>query len=60
MSVQRVERHKGLRSREPVHAMRGSYDAQIAEVTVENSTIRVNKVICAADCGVVIKPDTRI
>jgi DNA polymerase III delta subunit len=41
-----------------VHAMTGSYVAQIAEVTVANDTIRVNKVICGVDCGVVINPDT--
>ena len=41
-----------------VHAMTGSYVAQIAEVTVANNVIRVNKVICAVDCGVVINPDT--
>jgi isoquinoline 1-oxidoreductase beta subunit len=41
-----------------VHAMTGSYVAQIAEVTVTNNVIRVNRVICAVDCGVVINPDT--
>ncbi|MEQ1690530.1 MAG: molybdopterin cofactor-binding domain-containing protein, partial [Gemmatimonas sp.] len=41
-----------------VHASTGSYVAQIAEVTVERNVIRVNKVICAVDCGVVINPDT--
>jgi isoquinoline 1-oxidoreductase beta subunit len=41
-----------------VHAMTGSYVAQIAEVTVANNVIRVNKVVCAVDCGVVINPDT--
>lgn len=41
-----------------VHAMTGSWVAQIAEVTVVNNVIRVNKVICAVDCGVVINPDT--
>lgn len=41
-----------------VHAMTGSYVAQIAEVTVADNTIHVNRVIAAADCGVVINPDT--
>jgi isoquinoline 1-oxidoreductase beta subunit len=41
-----------------VHAMTGSYVAQIAEVSVVNNVITVNKVICAVDCGVVINPDT--
>lgn len=41
-----------------VHAMTGSYVAQIAEVSVVNNVIRVHKVVCAVDCGVVINPDT--
>ncbi len=41
-----------------VHAMTGSYVAQIAEVTVVRNVITVKKVICAVDCGVVINPDT--
>ena len=41
-----------------VHAMTGSYVAQIAEVSVVNNSIRVNKVVCAVDCGIVINPDT--
>jgi isoquinoline 1-oxidoreductase beta subunit len=41
-----------------VHAMTGSYVAQIAEVTVDDGGIRVNKVVCAVDCGIVINPDT--
>jgi isoquinoline 1-oxidoreductase beta subunit len=41
-----------------VHAMTGSYVAEIAEVTVTNNVIRVNKVVCGVDCGVVINPDT--
>jgi isoquinoline 1-oxidoreductase beta subunit len=41
-----------------VHAMTNSYVAQIAEVTVAANVIRVNKVICGVDCGVVINPDT--
>lgn len=41
-----------------VHAMAGSYVAQIAEVTVANDAIRVNKVVCGVDCGVVINPNT--
>ena len=40
-----------------VHAMTGSYVAQIAEVTVKDNAIRVTKVVCAVDCGVAINPD---
>jgi CO/xanthine dehydrogenase Mo-binding subunit len=32
--------------------------AQVAEVSVEGSTIRVHRVVCAIDCGTVINPDT--
>ena len=41
-----------------VHSMTGSYVAQVAEVTVANNEIRVNRVVCAVDCGIVINPDT--
>jgi len=41
-----------------VHAMSGTYVAQVAEVTVEKNQIKVNRVVCAVDCGVVINPDT--
>ncbi len=41
-----------------VHAMTGTYVAQIAEVTVTGNVIKVTRVICAVDCGVVINPDT--
>jgi len=39
----------------------GSYVAQIAEVSIqekENLPIKVHKVICAADCGIIVNPDT--
>jgi isoquinoline 1-oxidoreductase beta subunit len=32
--------------------------AQVAEVSVEGSEIRVQRVVCAIDCGTVINPDT--
>jgi isoquinoline 1-oxidoreductase beta subunit len=41
-----------------VHAATGSYIAQVAEVTVVNNEIRVDRVVCAVDCGIVINPDT--
>jgi isoquinoline 1-oxidoreductase beta subunit len=40
-----------------VHAMSGTYVAQVAEVTVEKNDIKVNRVVCAVDCGIVINPD---
>ncbi len=41
-----------------VHAMTGSYVAQVAEVTIVKNAIRVDRVVCAMDCGIVINPDT--
>ncbi|MDH3748000.1 MAG: molybdopterin-dependent oxidoreductase [Gammaproteobacteria bacterium] len=39
------------------HTSFGAGVAQIAEVSIENRKIRVNKVTCAIDCGVVVNPD---
>ena len=37
----------------------GSYVAQVVEVQVaKNGEVRVPRVICAVDCGVVVNPDT--
>ncbi len=37
----------------------GSHVAQVAEVTVTQSgTVRVNRVVCAVDCGIAVNPDT--
>jgi len=37
----------------------GSYVAQVAEVQVDkNGEVRVTRVVCAVDCGVVVNPDT--
>jgi len=41
-----------------VHASFGSYVAQIAEVSVENKTIKVHRVVCAIDCGPAVNPLT--
>jgi CO/xanthine dehydrogenase Mo-binding subunit len=35
----------------------GSWVAQVAEVSVEGGAIRVHRVVCAMDCGVVVNPD---
>jgi isoquinoline 1-oxidoreductase beta subunit len=35
----------------------GSYVAQVAEVSVENGRVRVHRVVCAVDCGMVVNPD---
>jgi isoquinoline 1-oxidoreductase beta subunit len=34
----------------------GSYNAQVAEVSVENGKLRVHRAVCAVDCGHVINP----
>ena len=34
----------------------GSFNAQIAEVSVSNGRVRVEKVVCAMDCGQIINP----
>jgi isoquinoline 1-oxidoreductase beta subunit len=37
----------------------GSYMAQVAEVEVaKNGKVRVRRVVCAVDCGIVVNPDT--
>jgi isoquinoline 1-oxidoreductase beta subunit len=37
----------------------GTYVAQVVDLAVaEDGTVRVDKVVCAVDCGVVINPDT--
>jgi isoquinoline 1-oxidoreductase subunit beta len=41
-----------------VHAAFGSFAAQVAEVSVDNARIRVHRVVCAIDCGIVINPET--
>lgn len=39
-----------------VHESFGSYVAQVADVSVEDGRIRVHRVVCAIDCGVVVNP----
>ena len=34
----------------------GSYNAQVAEVSVEQGKLRVHRVVCAVDCGQVVNP----
>jgi isoquinoline 1-oxidoreductase subunit beta len=34
----------------------GSFNAQVAEVSVTNGKIKVHKITCAIDCGVVVNP----
>jgi isoquinoline 1-oxidoreductase beta subunit len=41
-----------------VHESFGSYVAQVAEVSVDRSKIRVHRVVCAVDCGIAVNPET--
>ena len=41
-----------------LHESFGSICAQVAEVTLEDGRLRVQRVVCAIDCGIVINPDT--
>jgi len=36
----------------------GSYAAQVAEVSIEKGAVRVHRITCAIDCGVVVNPDS--
>jgi CO/xanthine dehydrogenase Mo-binding subunit len=35
-----------------------SYAAAVAEVSVQDGEVRVHRVVCAVDCGIVVNPDT--
>ncbi len=36
----------------------GSYFSMVADVSVENGEVRVNRVVCAVDCGMAVNPGT--
>ncbi len=40
-----------------VHKSFDTYVAEVAEVSMEGSTVKVHKVVCAVDCGVAVNPD---
>lgn len=40
-----------------LHDCYGSIVAQVAEVGIEDGRVRVHKVVCAIDCGLVVNPD---
>jgi isoquinoline 1-oxidoreductase beta subunit len=40
-----------------VHEAFGSFVAQVTEVSVENGRIRVQRVVCAIDCGLAVNPE---
>lgn len=43
-----------------VHESFGSFVAQIAEVSVSDGTVKVHRVVCAIDCGLVVNPDSLV
>ena len=40
-----------------VHESFGTYVAQVAEVSMTNGKVKVERVVCAVDCGVAVNPD---
>jgi isoquinoline 1-oxidoreductase beta subunit len=40
-----------------VHKAMGSFVAQVVELSVDNGSIRVHRVVCAIDCGLAVNPD---
>jgi len=40
-----------------IHKSFGTWVAEVADVKIENNTIKVKRVVCAVDCGQVINPD---
>src|SRR5204862_4355617 len=47
----------GLAQGIAVHESFGSYVAQVAEVSMQNGTVKVERVVCAVDCGIAVNPD---
>jgi len=47
-------RHRGIAVAESFR----SFVAQVAEVSVERGKVRVHRVVCAIDCGMVVNPGT--
>jgi isoquinoline 1-oxidoreductase beta subunit len=41
-----------------VHASFGSWCAQVAEISTQDRTLRVHRVVCAVDCGRAVNPET--
>ena len=40
-----------------MHESFGSFVAQVAEVSMKNGKVKVERVVCAVDCGVAVNPD---
>jgi isoquinoline 1-oxidoreductase beta subunit len=48
---------EGLAQGIAVHASFGSVVAQVAEVSMRDGKVRVERVVCAVDCGIAVNPD---
>jgi isoquinoline 1-oxidoreductase beta subunit len=46
-------RHRGI----AVHKSFGTYVAQVAEIAITDGQWRVERVVCAVDCGIAVNPD---
>jgi isoquinoline 1-oxidoreductase beta subunit len=47
----------GLAQGIAVHESFGSFVAQVAEVSMQDGKVKVERVVCAVDCGVAVNPD---
>lgn len=57
-AVSRAGKARGSRAQGvALHDCYGSIVAQVAEVGIEDGRVRVHKVVCAIDCGMVVNPD---
>ena len=51
-------RAPGVRAgRSPCTSRSASFVAQVAEVSIEDGKVKVERVVCAVDCGVAVNPD---
>jgi len=41
-----------------VAASFASFAAQVAEISIDRGRVRVHRVVCAIDCGMIVNPDT--
>jgi len=49
-----ADRFRGI----AVAASFASFAAQVAEISIERGRVRVHRVVCAIDCGMIVNPDT--
>ena len=41
-----------------VHESFGSFVAQVAEISIDQGAVKVHRVVCAIDCGLVVNPES--